>query len=167
MDFNLGQSSYQEYQTNNSSTNDYSTTNKKEFDKKYKLGLDRYNSFKSDGKHWFENSIFEKKKNLKDEFILYLSELIQLDFEDISIKLWSSFHSRLIDVKNKQENTISQKDATKEFLTLKSTINYFQDEIKKLEEGAKKFGDKPIEMIYLLTDIRNFFINLQTKELEN
>jgi hypothetical protein len=61
----------------------------------------------------------------------------------------------------------NQKNPAKEFLTIGSTINYFNDEINELIEGSRKFGGDPSDMINLLTNALNFFKNYQSKEQEN
>ncbi len=58
-----------------------------------------------------------------------------------------------------------EKNASKEFFSKDSTINYFEDEINKLEKSI--FGEDPSYMINLLTDVKNFFKEYQSKEQEN
>ncbi len=134
---------------------------KEEYDEKYQLGLQRYNLL-----GWFENSFFEKDQNAKNEFVKNLSELSDDDYFAFSAKLWMSFGSGLMEDEN--GNIISgnhEKNASKEFFSKDSTINYFEDEINKLEKSI--LGGDPSYMINLLTDIKNFFKKYQSKEQEN
>ena len=87
----------------------------------------------------------------------------------ISTNLWESFHNTLVEDLNGNvtESGPSQKNYKIEFLSIKSTINYFNDEIRRLEEGAKRFGGDPSYMIDLLTDVLFFFKGYQSKEQEN
>ncbi len=144
--------------------------NEEEYDEKYQLGLQRYNALGiANGEKWFENSFFEKDQNAKNEFINYLAELTGTDFMSISTNLWESFHNTLVEDLNGNvtESGPSQKNYKIEFLSIKSTINYFNDEIRRLEEGAKRFGGDPSYMIDLLTDVLFFFKGYQSKEQEN
>lgn len=153
--------------TKSESTNATETTQNK-FDEKYKLGLDRYNALQSNDKNWFEDSVFEKDQNAKNEFVEYLSDLTTKDYMDLSTKLWMSFGSGLIEDKN--GDIVSgghDKNPANEFMTVESTKNYFKNEIYKLEEGARRFGGDPSEMIDLLSDVLNFFKDYQSKEQEN
>jgi len=138
-----------------------------EFNEKYKLGLQRYNDAGTAEDKWFKNSIFEKDQNVKNEFVKYLSELSNRDYGILSVNLWTSFGSGLVEDEN--GNMVAgnhKKDPSKEFSSIGSVINYFGDEIKDIEEGARKFGGDPSHIIELLTDVLNFFKNYQSKEQE-
>lgn len=144
------------------------TKNKEEFDEKYQLGLQRYNAFQGGDIKWFENSVFEKDQNAKNEFINYLSDLSVKDYMLISAKLNSSFGGQLMEDEN--GNIVSgryEKDPSKEFSSIGSTINYFESELNKLIEGARKFGGDPTYMANLLSDVVSFFKDYQSKEQEN
>jgi hypothetical protein len=139
-----------------------------EYDEKYQLGLQRYNAFQSGDNKWFEDSIFEKDRNAKNEFINYLSNLPVNEYMLISLNFKSSFGGQLMEDEN--GNIVPEKyekNSAKEFSSIKSSINYFDKEINDLIEGARKFGGDPSYMINFLTDIQNFFKNYQSKEQEN
>lgn len=159
----------QEFSYNKNELNEKNEIVQEEFDEKYKKGLERYNALGiANGEKWFENSIFEKDQNSKNEFVKYLSDLSTKDYMNLSTKMWSSFGSGLVNDGN--GNIVSgnhAKDPKKEFLSIESIKNYFEDEIDRLKEDAKKYGDNPTEMIELLTNVLDFFKNYQSKEQEN
>ncbi|WP_108062548.1 hypothetical protein [Poseidonibacter lekithochrous] len=141
---------------------------KEEYDEKYQLGLQRYNTFQYEGNKWFQNTILEKDQNAKNEFINYLSELSAKDYLILNGELNSSFGGQLMEDEN--GNIVSgryEKNPSKEFASIGSTINYFQNELNELIEGARKFGGDPSYMANLLTDVVNFFKDYQSKEQEN
>ncbi len=142
-----------------------------EYDEKYQLGLQRYNGFgTADGDMWLENSIFEKDQNAKNEFINYLSTLSQRDYMLVNANFMNSFGPKLMEDENGDivsKVGSNQKNPAKEFLSIGSTINYFNDEINELIEGSIKFGGDPSDMINLLTNALNFFKNYQSKEQED
>ncbi len=141
---------------------------KEEYDEKYQLGLQRYNAFQSGDNKWFENSIFEKDQNAKNKFINYLSNLPVIEYMLISLNFKSSFGGQLMEDENGSIVPEKyEKNSAKEFSSIKSSINYFDNEINDLIEGARKFGGDTSYMINLLTDVQNFFKNYQSKEQEN
>ena len=144
------------------------TKNKEESNEKYQLGLHRYNTFQGGDINWLENSIFENDQNAKNEFINYLSDLSVNDYMLISDKLNSSFGGQLMEDEN--GNIVSgryEKDPSKELASIGSTINYFESEVNKLIEGARKFGGDPSYVINLFSDVVSFFKDYQSKEQEN
>ncbi|AXH13310.1 hypothetical protein [Halarcobacter bivalviorum] len=166
-DFSSALENFESYKAEKSTKAD---SKEEEYDEKYQLGLQRYNALGiANGEKWFENSVFEKDQSAKSEFINYLAELDIKKFMSISTNLWESFHNTLAEDLNGNvtESGPSQKNPKKEFISVESTKNYFQDEINRLEEGARKFGGNPSEMIELLTDVVNFFKNYQSKEQED
>ncbi len=143
--------------------------NEEEYNEKYQLGLLRYNTMGSTDDDIFENTIFEKDQNAKNEFIEYLSNMSLKDYMQLSINLFSTFTDMAL-VQDKNGNIIQQegssrKDAAKELASIQSTKNYFQDEINRLEEST--LGEDAFEIIDLLTDVLNFFKDYQSKEQEN
>lgn len=159
----------QEFSYNKNEVNEKNEIVQEEFDEKYKKGLERYNALGiANGEKWFENSIFEKDQNSKNEFVKYLSDLSTKDYMNLSTKMWSFFGSGLVNDGN--GNIVSgnhAKDPKKEFLSIESIKNYFEDEIDRLKEDAKKYGDNPTEMIELYKNVLDFFKNYQSKEQEN
>ncbi len=134
-------------------------------DEKYSTGLQRYNSFKAGNDFWFEDSAFSKDANLKDEFVNFLSNLDVRDYMKLSANFWSSFGSGLMEDEN--GNIVPgnhEKNPKKEFASLESIKDYFKDEISDLEEGARKFGGDPSEMLDFLNRVLSFFNNYQENE---
>ncbi len=157
----------QEFESTKTQTSKTGEIVDKELDEKYKLGLQRYNTMGAGDDKWFKDSIFEKDQGAKDEFIEYLADLSVRDYMMLSAKLWSSFGSGLMEDEN--GNIVPgnhEKNPAVEFKTLQSTKNYFEDEIYKLEEGARKFGGDPSKMIEFLTEILNLFKDYQSNQQE-
>ena len=155
-------SALENFKSNKSEETSETNVKNEEYDEKYELGLQRYND------KWFENSIFEKDQNAKNEFINFLSELSAKDYLILNGELNSSFGGQLM--KDENGNIVSgryEKDPSKEFASIGSTINYFEGELNELIEGARKFGGDPSYMANLLTDVVNFFKNYQSKEQES
>ncbi|XPV69627.1 MAG: hypothetical protein ACNI25_03430 [Halarcobacter sp.] len=154
-------------------TGSYKTENtaklkEEEYDEEYQLGLERYNAFQDGDNKWFEDSIFEKDQNAKNEFLYYLADLSVRDYMLLSGKFLNSFGGKLMEDEN--GNVVAEyhkKDPSKEFSSIGSIMKYFGNEIKDIEEGAKKFGGDISYMLELLTDAQNFFKDYQSKEQEN
>ncbi|UTJ05332.1 hypothetical protein [Arcobacter roscoffensis] len=161
-------SALENFKSNKSEETSETNVKNEEYDEKYELGLQRYNTFQYEGNKWFENSVFEKDQNAKNEFINFLSELSAKDYLILNGELNSSFGGQLM--KDENGNIVSgryEKDPSKEFTSIGSTINYFESELNELIEGARKFGGDPSYMANLLTDVVNFFKNYQSKEQES
>ncbi len=164
-DFSSALENFESYKAEESTKAD---SKEEEYDEKYQLGLQRYNAFQDGGNKWFENSVFEKDQNAKNEFINYLSNLSVEDYMLINGKLHSSLGAKLMEDEN--GNIVSgkyEKNPSKEFSSIESTINYFENELNELIEGARKFGGDPSYMTSLLTDVVNFFKDYQSKEQED
>ncbi|QKJ22426.1 hypothetical protein [Poseidonibacter lekithochrous] len=164
-DFSSALENFKSYKAEESTKTD---SKEEEYDEKYQLGLQRYNAFQGEDNKWLGNSVFEKDQDAKNEFINYLSDLSVEDYMLISDNLNTSFGGQLMEDEN--GNIVSgryEKDPSKEFYSVGSTINYFENELNDLIEGARKFGGDPTYMANLLTDVVNFFKDYQSKEQEN
>ncbi|UTJ05334.1 hypothetical protein [Arcobacter roscoffensis] len=160
-------SALENFKSNKSEETTKTNIKNEEYDEKYELGLQRYNAFQDGDNKWFENSVFEKDQNAKNEFINYLSELSVEEYMSVSIKLLNSFGDLELGPDGKVVEGSARKDPSKEFASIGSTINYFESELNELIEGARKFGGDPSYMANLLTDVVNFFKNYQSKEQES
>ncbi|AXH13312.1 hypothetical protein [Halarcobacter bivalviorum] len=167
-DFSSALENFESYKAEKSTKAD---SKEEEYDEKYQLGLQRYNAFQDGGNKWFENSVFEKDQNAKNEFINYLSNLSVDDYMFLNGNFMNSFADLEL-IPDGKGNAITkegsaQKNPAKEFSSIGSAINYFNDEINELIEGARKFGGDRSYIIDLLTNVKNFFKDYQSKEQED